>query len=414
MTNDGDNPFEGTTAPLEKKPAVKMAASNVRLVVVDGIDKGRSLVIDASSPPRITIGSSPHCELGLGDRLVSRRHAAVDLRDHFLELTDLDSKNGTQVNGVAVLAARLSGGEIIRLGATSIRVEVTEAASPLVDRRDSFGPLVGASTAMRRVYRVLDKLASSDVAVLIEGERGTGKSTTATALHEASTRSNGPLVTIACEQLEDGRAELEAAFGSAARGTLVLEEVAALDDAAQRALLALASSSSAARVISTTRRNLDREVEMHRFREDLLLRLDVGRVELPPLRFREGDVPVLALHLWKRLGGEAAALPHEMLARAGNEWPGNVRELERLLARRLALGDEPSSQRGSGELGADFAEEILAQLPPLIVARERLVAEFDRRYLARMLAAHGGNVTRASEAAGIARRYFQILRAKRT
>lgn len=133
------------------------------------------------------------------------------------------------------------------------------------------------------------------------------------------------------------------------------------------------------------------------------------------MRYREGDVPLLALHLWKKLGGEAAAFPHDLVARSdGHDWPGNVRELERTIARRLALGDDPRSERASGDLGVDFAEEILAQMLPLVVARERLVAELDRRYLARILAAHGGNVTRAAEAAGIARRYFQILRAKRT
>lgn len=219
MENDGDNPFEGATAPLEKKPAIRIADSEVSLVVIEGADRGRRLSIDASSPPRSTLGSGPACDLVLADRLVSRRHAAIELQGDSLQLTDLGSKNGTFVNGVAVLAARLSGGEVVRVGASALRVELGGAARHCASTRESFGPLVGSSTAMRRVYGVLERLAANDLPVLVEGERGTGKSLTAVAIHEASARSAGPLVAVACQDVGGARGDLEAAASAAAGGT---------------------------------------------------------------------------------------------------------------------------------------------------------------------------------------------------
>jgi len=178
------------------------------------------------------------------------------------------------------------------------------------------------------------------------------------------------------------------------------------------------------RVIAATRRDLDREIQEGRFRDDLFFRLAVGRVELPPLRRRAGDVTTLARHFWRELGGDPAGPPPDFLARLeAYSWPGNVRELHNAVLRRLALGDTspiaserapvaPAAPAVDASGGRDTLDAIVAEGLALAHARERAVAELERRYVEDVLARYGGNVTRAAAASGIKRRYFQVLRAR--
>jgi DNA-binding NtrC family response regulator len=184
------------------------------------------------------------------------------------------------------------------------------------------------------------------------------------------------------------------------------------------------------RVLAATRRDLDQAVQAGKFRDDLFFRLAVARIELPPLRNRRDDIGILTHHFWSKLGGQGAP-PAEMLESfAMQAWPGNVRELYNAVARRIALGDlaaappGPQTQRGGGpdssrarldgttDAALDLAAHVLSLDLPLTRARDRLVEEFERRYVERVLARHGGNVRSAAAASGIARRYFQILRAR--
>ena len=183
------------------------------------------------------------------------------------------------------------------------------------------------------------------------------------------------------------------------------------------------------RVLAATRRDLDHEIQAGRFRDDLFFHLAVARIELPPLRRRDGDVTVLAFHFWRHLAGKTAPFPSDFAQRLESyTWPGNVRELYNAVARRVALGDlaavetarsgpseamaTPVPSSTTAAAGRDVIEEVLAQDLPLTRARERVVEEFERRYVTRVLAQHGGNVSKASAASGIARRYFQLLRAR--
>ena len=174
------------------------------------------------------------------------------------------------------------------------------------------------------------------------------------------------------------------------------------------------------RVLAATRRNLDQEVQAGRFRDDLFFRLAVARIELPPLRERHGDIAVLAAHFWRihSLPGSDEPIPYSLLRRFEDyAWPGNVRELSNAVARHIALGNlaEVDAAR-PGDSQAAQARDVLASVLaldlPLSQARQRVVDEFERRYLERMLDKHGGNIGRAAEASGIARRYFQLLRAR--
>ncbi|MFO0761214.1 MAG: sigma 54-interacting transcriptional regulator [Byssovorax sp.] len=444
--------FDVETQLAPKVARAAPRAASFALAVMAGPDAGKSLTIAPGQALRVLAGQSPACELRLTDRTVSRRHLAFELAGERLRVTDLGSTNGTLVQGLAVLDAYLQGGEVIALGATAIRVDrlAGEARAPALPEARGFGRLLGESAAMRRIYPLCERLAAASVPVLIEGETGTGKEVLAESLHETGPRAAGPFVVFDCTAVPPNLVE-SALFGhergaftgatetrrgvfeEAHGGTLLLDEIGDLDLPLQAKLLRAIERGEVqrvggnrwikadARVLSATRRDLDREIQAGRFRDDLFFRLAVARVELPPLRDRQGDITGLARHFWERLAPRGAAFPPELPARLeAYAWPGNVRELYNAVARRVALGDDAPIHTGrpAGDgsapsaRGGDLIESVLALDLPLTRAREQIVDAFERRYVQRVLAAHNGNVSAAAAASGIARRYFQILRAR--
>ena len=426
------------------------------LSVVEGDDQGLRLTLDGSQPSRVLIGTSPACEVRVSDRTVSRRHVALDVVGSRVRVSDLGSKNGTSVDGLSVVDAFLKGGELVRIGSTAFRLELEPTAPelelPAVTR---FGRVIGASTEMRRLYRLCQKLAASDVPVIVEGETGTGKEMLAEALHEMGPRKNGPFVVFDCTAVPVNLLEAElfgherGAFTGAVssrrgvleqanKGTLLIDEIGDLDITLQPKLLRAIERSEFrpigservvrvdVRIIAATRRDLDKEVQAGRFRDDLFHRLAVARVELPSLSRRRGDIPLLVRHFCEELGGDANLISRELLLRWEEQpFPGNVRELRNTVARHLALGElaslplaprpdqGPEIQARSESAGNDLSRVIEEALEwPLGEARQKVVEEFEKRYIERMLARHGGNVTRAAETAGVARRYFQVLKAR--
>ncbi len=410
-----------------------------RVTVTGGPDAGTSVLVEPTAP--VFVGSSAACQLVLHDPKVSRRHLSLDIFGSRLRLADRDSTNGTAVNGVRVKECFLKGGEVVGVGGTTLHVErQASAASPVPDAV-SFGRVLGASVAMRRLYAVCERLAASDITIVIEGETGTGKELLAEELHEAGPRRAGPFVVFDCtsvapsliepvlfgEESADGssRGVFEAAHG----GTLLIDEITELPPALQRKFLRAVERGEVCRVgsdrwvhvdvrvIATTRLDLEKEVAAGRFREDLYFRLAVGRIELPPLRRRQGDPALLADYFGKRAGLQHG-LPADFLRRyEGYSWPGNVRELQNIVARRLALGDADPDNTGSSPLAHEGAPEnafrwVLEQDLPFTSARDLVATEFERLYVQRVLDQHGGNVSRAAAASGLARRYFQILRAR--
>ena len=420
------------------------------LAVVTGPDRGRCLALSGASANRLLVGTSPACDLVLTDREVSRRHLSLELEDRRVRVSDLGSTNGTTVQGVAVVTALLAGGETIHVGSTAMRLDARSEAAPSLPLATGFGRVLGASTEMRRIYPVCAKLAATDVPVLIEGETGTGKEVLAESLHEQGPRAGGPFVVFDCTAVAPNLVESElfghergaftgavstriGVFEQAHGGTLLIDEIGDLDPALQPKLLRALERSEVRRVggaraipvdvriLTATRRDLDREVQAGRFRDDLFHRLVVARVELPPLRARKGDVTLLARHFASELGGDPRVLTPALLQRwEGDVWPGNVRELRNAVARRLALGDLAGTLEAGGEPGADDAFEALDRIVAAVVsgdvpfarARDRVLEEFTRRYTDRMLTLHDGNVVRAAAASGIGRRYFQRMRAR--
>jgi two-component system response regulator HydG len=439
----GPDSDEPTTVVRQTIPPATGAVLAFVVEVVEGPDRGLRFAFDSTRPSRVLVGQSSACDVRLTDPRVSRRHAALDFTDHGLRLTDLESTNGTFAGGLRLGEAYLVGGEVVRLGETAMRlVRAISAARVEPSGARGFGRLVGESPEMRRMYPLCDRLAKSDVPVVIEGETGTGKEVLAEALHEASPRASGPFIVFDCTAVPPSLLE-SALFGhekgaftgavtprrgvfeQADAGTLFLDEIGELDVSLQPKLLRaiergevqrIGSSRWArvdVRIIAATRRDLDRDVQAGRFRDDLFFRLAVGRIELPPLRRRHGDIAVLARLFWAAIAGEERPIPAGLIERLEDySWPGNVRELQNAIARHVAVGELPDPYEATLDPVGDVIERVLAKDLPLPRARAELVEEFERRYVQRVLDRHGGSVSRAASASGIALRYFQLLKAR--
>jgi two-component system, NtrC family, response regulator HydG len=428
-------------------PRNEPIARGLRLVVIDGPDRGQSFGLDPNAPTRILLGSSTSCAIRLTDVTVSRRHLAFEPSGGRFRVIDLGSSNGTSINGVPVVDAFVTGGEQLRCGSTVLSVEATGAPAVTPSNAMEFGKFIGASAPLRRLYPLCERIARSDIAVLIEGETGTGKEVMAESIHEMSGR-RGAYVVFDCTAVAQNLVEAElfgyekgaftgatttrpGLFEEADGGTLLLDEIGDLDLALQAKLLRVVDRGEIRRVggrqpiradvriIAATRRDLDREVAAGRFRDDLLHRLAIARIELPPLRDRKGDISLLARHFVESLGGSPEILDRELLARLEDyNWPGNVRELRNTIARRLAFGEleEIGTNRSAEpEAGAaEWIDALIAGETSFPAARRALIEEFERRFVERALAAHGGNATHAAAAHGIGARYFRMIRARRS
>jgi two-component system response regulator HydG len=426
---------------------------DLQLVVIAGVNAGATFVVPTGSVSRAYVGKSQACEIRLDDELVSRRHAALEVMGARLRITDLESTNGTRLNGCEIVDAYAKAGDTFTVGGTTLRIDrrPVEHAGTSQTTIDQFGQLYGACPEMRRLYPLCERLAKSDVPILIEGETGTGKEVLAESLHTAGARADKPFVVFDCTTVPPSLVESllfghekgaftgavstrHGVFEQAHGGTLFIDEIGDLDYPLQAKLLRAIERHDVQRVggstwmktdvriIAATRRDLEREIQAGRFRDDLFYRLAVARVELPPLRRRAGDVDRLARRFWTELGGDDEQFPVDLFVRMeGYSWPGNVRELFNRVAHWKAVGDlgnvEPPPDSGDGPGTAkadsrDFLEEILDASLPFGQAKEMLLREFERRFLERSLSQHRGNVSKAAAASGVTRRYFYVLRSR--
>ncbi len=413
------------------------------LTVVAGPDAGLRRVIE---PGTTMVGTHPDNDLVLTDTTVSRYHLELQVRRDGLAVRDLETTNGTRWGGARVGAITLTEPGRLRLGKTT---EVAIAAEDLPATLDpypgdGFGAVIGRTPPMRKLFALLARIAPTEATVLLEGETGTGKEAVAEALHQQGPRAAGPFVVVDCASIpreliaselfghargsytgaiSDKRGLIE----SADKGTLFLDEIGELPLDLQPQLLRALEKREVRRVgetrpiavdlrvIAATHRDLRAMVKAGSFREDLYYRLAVVRCELPPLRARIGDLPVLARHFAETLGKSgwdvSPALVDE-LSRHG--WPGNVRELRNVVERALSLGTlavdvVPVSAAPSTGAAAPAGPSSAVLDLPFKEAKAALVEGFERDYLVHLLARHKGNISRAAQEAGIDRNYIHRL-----
>ncbi|HEY7955762.1 MAG TPA: sigma 54-interacting transcriptional regulator [Polyangia bacterium] len=386
------------------------------------VGRGRGQTVRRCIEDTVTLGSHEGNTVVLTDPTVSRFHARLELDAIGYRLTDLDSTNGTFVGGLRVLQAYLEPKSRLLFGDAALEFAVErEEASLGLSEADRFGALIGQSTAMRRLFDELERIAPVGSTVLLQGETGSGKDLAASEIHRHSPRRDGPFVVVDCGGLPEPLVESElfghergaftgadraraGAFEEADGGTLFLDEVAELTPPLQAKLLRALEARTVkrigsnewrkvdVRVIAATHQDLARLCNQRLFREDLYFRLAVLTVRLPPLRERIEDLPLLIQAILDESG--SGALPFDdrlMDALRARRWAGNVRELRNVVQRALVLGADALSE-GDGEGGGE---------EPFKVAKARAIEAFEKQFLVELLARHRGNVTGAARAADV-------------
>ncbi len=314
-----------------------------------------------------------------------------------------------------------------------------------LDSDYSFHNIVSKSPKMRRIFDLIEQVAPHKSTVLIHGETGSGKELVARAIHSASGR-RGPLISLNCAALSDSLLESElfghekGAFTSAERrregrfelahgGTLFLDEIGDISAAMQAKLLRVLQTgqfervggtetlSSDVRVVAASNKRLEDEVKARRFRADLFYRLNVIRLDLPPLRERQEDIPLLATHFLESNRTMSTPPvteiePSALHALVSHHWPGNVRELENAIRAAIALAEGsrisrdalPGSVAPPGASARPPAASVIDIDQPLPRVTESLVQRVERAYLSQLLTRFKGNVARCARHSGLSRR----------
>ncbi len=402
-----------------------------KLVVLSGPDREKTRAVDL---PELTIGCKEDNHLILTDSTVSRHHAVLIESGGGYLIRDLDSTNGTYLDGVRIKEAVLEFGRVITLGETQIKfVPYQEKIEVFPSSKKAFGEVYGQSLEMRNIFGILERVASTDVTIILEGETGTGKELLARAIHGNSSRVKGPFVVFDCGSVAENLIESElfghekgaftgatysrqGVFEMAQGGTLFLDEIGELSLDLQPKLLRVLETREVKRVggsrtmhinvrlIAATHRNLATEVRKGTFREDLFYRLSVLRLRIPPLRERKEDIPLITQQLLRSLSQEYSIDAVLDIARETLEilnsydWPGNVRELRNVLSRAMAMGRRTVVRPGDLLLSSDSdsSDEAMDSLIG------RSLEEIERTAIIQTLRAHQGNKTQTARALGIA------------
>ncbi len=417
--------------------------SGITAVVLSGSAKGTSRLIREV----LRIGKASDNDLVLADDTVSRHHCELSWARDGIHVHDLGSTNGTKVQGARVTEAVASPGSVLKVGEVEIILRASvRSAEVLPSDKTRFGDALGKSLSMRTIFAVLERIAPTDATVLFEGETGTGKDVLARATWTQSLRASGPFVVVDCGAVSYSLLESElfghergaftgavasrqGAFELSDGGTLFLDEIGELPlDVQPKLLRALETREfrrvggnrtlkTDVRVIVATKRNLEKEVQGGRFREDLYFRLAVVPITVAPLRSRREDIPLLVEAMLAAAGHGLSVSQETMNALSAHDWPGNVRELRNVLDRAVYMA------RASGQ-----TELTLVTLPTSPAAigdafqfdearsyretRAKYDTEFERRYVKWLLGRHGNNVSAAAREAKMDRKHLHDMAKK--
>ena len=433
--------------------AIEGAEGVVIIRILSGPNKGQEAILLGDEP--FVIGSSLEATLKVDDAAVSRKHIELVNLGGIVRARDLGSTNGSHYEGGKFTELNLAAGSVFRIGETDLQILAPQKADPLPpsDLRQ-FGGLLGKSRKMRDVFAILERAAKTDATVLVIGETGTGKEVVAEAIHRESARKDKPFIVVDCASIPHNLIESElfghmkgaytnavsdrdGAFQAADGGTIFLDEIGEMPPALQPRLLRALETRTVkkvgsnefnpvdVRVIAATNRNLEDEVRAKNFRSDLYFRLAVIRADLPALRERREDVPMLAKHFLKEINqkrpaDKQAELTKEVTAALSSyDWPGNVRELRNVIQQAASLSNEAltlANKLRQSTDGEDRPSSVVfdAREPssvgfshflnlPYKEARKQALEAFETLYAKHVVDKASGNVSKAAEIAQVHR-----------
>lgn len=436
------------------------AAANAVEGILSWEENGRALEMPIGLQP-VNIGKSDDNNIVVTQPYVSSFHCRIFQRSGRFFLRDLDSLNGTWVNGMKVIESELPEEAEIYVGRfpfTFRRVVETAQASAPTSSANTSG-MVGQSPSLLRALELGQRMAQSDVPVLIEGESGTGKELMARAIHDWSSRADAPFVAINCGAISKELIEstlfghekgaftgaMEArpgVFEQAGAGTIFLDEIGelpleqqvtflrVLETGTYRRIGGVQELKTNARIIAATHRDLRFEVQAGRFREDLMFRICVLRLPLPALRDRAGDIEILVQHFVQEYAPHrdirfSAGAMQRLLQ---HPWSGNVRELRNAIQRALIMAEGAEIQEHEllldqmarqtsipGALSAPVPVGVIpapVAQPPVVPAvsstpvtedAPRTLKEIEKQAIVNTLEACNYNISQAARMLGIGR-----------
>ncbi len=421
-----DDPVEGLAAA--KDPSIDVAVLDIKMPNLSGMDLLRAIKVER-----------PEVEV-----IMMTAFATVETAVEAVKAGAYDylTKPFENIDEVSLTVAKAAERKALK--------DRTRTLEEALTARSQFEDLIGQSSQMRSVFKLVETVSHSTATVLIQGESGTGKELVARAIHFHSARKDKPFVAVNCSALSETLLESElfghvkgsftgatgnkkGLFEAADGGTIFLDEIGDVPPATQVRLLRVLQEGEVkrvganepvkvdVRVIAATHVDLSRAKEQGKFREDLFYRLNVITVDLPPLRDRPEDVPLLAHHFLKVYAQKAGKKVSGFTSRAMealtcNRWTGNVRELENVIERAvvltsnevLDLEDLPPGFQEAQQAGSQVEVISLAHLP-YAQAKRLAMRAFERRYLTALLEKNNHNVSSAARAAGVDRSNFRRL-----
>ncbi len=418
---------EDQTLPTKSLTSGHLPLEAVRLTVLEGDAKGASVELTAGT---LVVGASSRSDFVVRDATVSGRHASFELLGGAVRVRDLGSRNGTFFLGARVESVLVPLGSRVTLGRALV------AVTPIAERHqsevDEWHGLITVSPAMKQLVWRLERLAASDVTVVIRGESGMGKEAVARALHAAGPHGQGPFEVfdaagVNAELLESELfGHLKGAFTSAqtARagvlerahgGTLLLDHVEQLPLELQPRLLRFLQERTVARVgggaprtldvrvLVTTQGALEDAVSAGRLRSDLYYRLAAVLLEVPPLSARRDDIPGLARRFMADAKAKVPLTAATLAALQAHPWPGGARELRHAVQRAVAFGRFEQ---------LTVADEAPPEKKGLKAGRDEVGAAFEADVLKALLVRHRWNVAAVAREARIARSHLYTLIAR--
>ncbi len=412
----------GKVSPLRFAPLTGVLATDnlgqllvrrVRVKVLVGPDKSREALLEAGT---LLVGTHSDNDLVLRDPLVGKYHLEVALVAGGVRLRDLGSEGGTYVNGQRVAGGVVAVGAEITVGRTVLQLLSGDLPVPVPPSdRVSFGPVLGESLSMRHLFGMLERVAPTDVPVLLEGEEGSGRTLVAKVMHASSRFAASPVMVVDFRRGPSDRPSLSAIAQRPETFTLLLE---GLDEALSSDMTALHTLYARreegvldARIIATSSTDLRAEAETlgSKFRPELMAHAAAVRLTVPPLRDRTADIPLLVRQFAREIcGAEPEFGPNDFDRLLTRAYPGNVRELRQLVVKALQVEAAPPSLPASGVARGRAALvmplNIRPKPPPPKVARDRLVAYFEREWHEARLAECRNNYTELARSLSIPRR----------